>query len=158
MKIETEEYETTNQVKAKHEPTKWYVVVHLVDGKVKPQIDWRRSMKVGDEVYFLSPDGDAQVRFTPEEAKLQGGEKIVNNLYPFGKDNLVIHGDKKIAYRVVHSCKALMTCSIVKDKVVYTWKGALAPTASPQEWMDDEYAEGGTHICTGGGNTPVVCT
>ena len=44
-------------------PTKWYVVLHLVDGKVKPQREWWREMVIGDEVYFLSPDGDAQVQF-----------------------------------------------------------------------------------------------
>ncbi len=137
-------------------PTKWYVVLHLVDGKVKPQREWWREMVIGDEVYFLSPDGDAQVHFTPLAAEdLFGNE--VKDRYPFGTDNITIHGSKTKSFRVVHSCKSRMTCSIVKNGVVHTWKGALAPGGPRDEWKEGEYAEGGMNTCTGGGDSPVVC-
>lgn len=137
-------------------PTTWYVVLHLVDGRVEPQLEWWKEMKVHDKVQFMSPDGTVQVKFTPEHAKAEKGGHPVTGLFPFGKDHEVILADSKTEFKVLHSCKSLMSCSIVKDGVVYTYEGRLAPGARwPNEDAIDE--DSGTHVCTGGGGNPVVC-
>ena len=155
MATKTVQYQSTSSVAATRQPVTWYVVLHLVDGKVLPQLDWSRQMQVGDHVRFLSPDGVVQVKFTPELAKDANGNPVLD--VPFGTDNTVVRGPDNDILDVKNSCKALMTCSLIKDGVVYTWKGPLALGAPHDEWTKEGYAEGGTHVCTGGGGNPVVC-
>jgi hypothetical protein len=141
----------TPQAEAGHR--NWYVVLHLVDGKAEPQPDWRNHMRVGDHVTFVSPDGTVDVNFTPIAAKdLEGND--VDGLYPFGKANIRITGDCQ-AHRVIHSCKARMTCRIIdEDKVVHTYDGPV----SNYKLGDDDDSDGGTNVCTGGtGTTQVKC-
>jgi hypothetical protein len=146
----------TKTVKAKAEaPTTWYVVLHLVDGRVEPQLEWWKKMKVHDKVKFLSPDGTVQVKFKPEGANGKD-ESAVNGLYPFGEKHKKIIGDSQPTFEVINSCKSLMSCSIIKDGAIYTYEGRLAPGARwPNE--DTDRKDSGTHICTGGGDKPVVC-
>jgi hypothetical protein len=146
---------STKAVGAKESPTTWYVVLHLVDGRVEPQLEWWREMKVHDKVKFLSPDGTVEVKFTPEDAKDQDGNPVTG-LYPFGTEHIKIKGDTEKPFEVIHSCKSLMTCSIIKNGVRIGWKGAMAASEAP-EWDEGEYAKGGTHVCTRGGDKPVVC-
>lgn len=163
MSPETKEYTNPQWAKAVRGgagpavPTTWYVVLHMVNGIVRPQMEWWRSMKVDDLVYFLSPDGDAQVQFTPEPAQTSSGQ-VVDNLFPFGIDHIKIIGDVKTAYPVINSCKSLMSCSILNSEgELATWTGVKGATEA-RLWPQGEDLEGGTHVCTGGGDKPVVCS
>ena len=156
MSTETTEYvQTPSTEKSTRQPVTWYIVLHLVDGKVEAQLDWSRQMQVGDHVHFVSPDGIVQVKFTPELAKDERDNPVLD--VPFGPDNIIVRGPDNDLLDVEKSCKALMTCSLIKDGVVYTWKGPLALGAPRDEWTKEQYAQGGTHVCTGGGSNPVVC-
>jgi hypothetical protein len=104
----------------------------------------------------MSPNGTVQVKFTPEDAKDKNGH-TVTGLFPFGKDHEVILADSKKEFEVIHSCKSLMSCSIVKDGVVYTYHGLLAAGARWPDKNELEDEDSGTHVCTGGGGNPVVC-
>lgn len=125
-------------------PLRWNVTLHIVDGYARPQGDWRNEMRVGDEVYFKSPDGKVKVTFEPVDAT-DINEKPVKGLVPFGPKQMHIEGAEQV-HTIVNSCKAVMRCYIIKNdgtEVGYSDEGA---DKSP-----------GTNVCTGGGNAPVKC-
>jgi hypothetical protein len=131
----------------------WYIVLHLVKGMAQPQGDWSKEMKVGDTAQFVSPDGEVEVLFTPMDGHDQQ-DKPITGLNPFGSGQVAIRGDGEI-HTVRNSCMSNMTCRVIDtEDVVHTYKGSLSTPTPISADGDDE----GTHVCTGGGNTPVVCT
>ena len=127
----------------KRKPLKWTVVLHIVNGRARPQGDWRTQMRVDDEVDFKSPDGKVLVEFEPIDAVDINGKPV--KLAPFGSKQLSIEGAKQ-KYRVVNSCKAVMHCYIIKPDGTKLGYG-----------KEDADEDPGTNICTGGGNSPVKC-
>ena len=151
--VGTQTKATRNGHRPSRTPTTWYVTLHMKNGVVRPQLDWSRSMQKGDKVVFMSPDGRPQVKFIAEKAKTSDGEVVMKR--PFADE--VIVGDGKTAYTIEHSCKALMVCSILlPDNKIADYEGVKAITGKPWPTADED--AGGTHICTGGGTAPVVCT
>src|SRR5215471_11707646 len=91
-------------------PLNWYIVLQRVGDKVRVQPDWRGAIEVGDSIKFLSPDGSARIDFEKAESVDDDGHKIMR--YPLGTRHKV--EDEKF-YEVVHSCKGVIQCTIVKD-------------------------------------------
>ena len=110
-------------------------------------------MKVGDTAQFVSPDGEVEVLFTPMNGKDEQDHPITG-LNPFGNGEVAIRGDGEI-HTIRNSCMSNMTCRFIDtDNVIHTYDGPLSTPRPIEVDGDDE----GTHVCTGGGNTPVVCS
>lgn len=102
--------------------------------------DFRFDMKVGDFVRFhTSENGTVRVdNFIPLNSglKLENGKPAPPDL-PFGNDIRSVGGD--VDLKIVNSCKAMWTSHI--------------------DFADgtEAFCDPATTVCTGGGNTPVVC-
>lgn len=116
---------------------RWDIVIHLVDGKPRPQGDWRTEMKVGDQVHFVSPDGKVRVEF---QAIDQDGKHNPKGLLPFGseKKNLEIEGAEEF-HTIENRSQFVMYCYI-KPHGKERYEG----------WGEDD-PKAGTGVKTGGG-------
>ena len=127
-----------------HKPLRWSVTLQLDDnGYPQPQGDWRKDMKVGDKVKFLSPNGEVKVEFVPITGQKDiKGNAVPDGTLPFGQEKKeieIIGGVQE--HEIVNSCQATMKCYI------------KAPDGRYIGYDQDK----GTTVCTGGGTNPVTC-
>jgi hypothetical protein len=85
--------------------TNWTLVVHLVDNgktaEVRPETPWPKGVKVGDRMYFHSPDGKVKVVF--DDVKPSGK-------WPFAGGK-TIEGARQ-GHEVKNACKFEVYCFI----------------------------------------------